>query len=182
VEPLVHFVVPLAALLLFGVELKKALSVSLFALLPDVDALFLVHRSLSHSIVVMLIVVAPFLVLIYKFKPRLQVYGLLGLLATVSHSVLDVFNGFTPILWPLYNYSVWIQAGLGVHIGSSPSVMSSARLLFEPVRFESFQGLDAPLFTGEGLILSLVLLSPVLLRAGRVVWRRIKGNWSFMLN
>jgi len=175
----VHFVVPFAALLLFGLEFKKALPISLLALIPDVDALFLVHRSLSHSIVVMLIVVAPFLLLAYKFKPKFSGYAMLAFMAAASHSVLDVFGGFTPLLWPLYNYSMWIKAGLGVYISSSPSVTSSAQLFLEPVRFELFRGLDAPLFTGEGLILSLVLLSPVLLKACRVVWSRIRLNWSF---
>jgi membrane-bound metal-dependent hydrolase YbcI (DUF457 family) len=177
-EPLVHFVVPFTALLLFGLEFRKALPVSLFALLPDVDALFLVHRSLSHSIVVMLIVVAPFLLLIHKFKPRLQSYAFLALMAAASHSILDVFAGYTPILWPLYGYSVWVQVGLGTHIGSSPSLSASAQLLTKPITFRQFQSLDAPLFTGEALILSVVLLTPVLLRACRTLWQRIKHSWS----
>lgn len=177
-EPSVHFIVPFTALLLFGMEFKKALPVSLLALLPDVDALFLVHRSLSHSIVVMLIVVAPLLLLSHKFKPRLLGYALVALMATVSHSILDVFAGYTPILWPLNGYSVWVQVGLGAHIGSSPSLAPSAQLLTKPIMFQQFQSIDAPLFTGEGLILSVVLLSPVLVKACRTVWQQIKRNWS----
>jgi len=178
-EPLVHFVVPLTALLLFGVRLKKALPISLLALLPDVDALFLVHRSLSHSIVVMLIMAMPFLMLTYKFKPKLQDYALLALMTGVSHSILDVFAGYTPILWPLYGYSVSIQVVLAAHIGSSASLTPTVQLLTKPITFQQFPSLDAPLFTGEGLILSVVLLAPVLLRASRAVWQRIKPNRSF---
>ena len=94
-EPLVHFVVPFAALMLAGVEFRKALPISLLALLPDLDALFLVHRSFSHSVVVMLIGIAPFLLLTYKFKPRVHGYALLMLMAVASHSILDVFAGYT---------------------------------------------------------------------------------------
>ena len=53
-KPLIHFIVPFTALTLAGVEFRKALPISLLALLPDLDALFLVHRSLSHSLVVLL--------------------------------------------------------------------------------------------------------------------------------
>lgn len=173
-EPLVHFVVPFAALMLAGVEFRKALPISLLALLPDLDALFLVHRSLSHSVVVMLIGIAPFLLLTYKFKPRVHGYALLVLMAVASHSILDVFAGYTPILWPLYGYSVWIKTELVAHIGSSPSLLPSVQLLMKPTTFQPFQSLDAPLFTGEGLILSTVLLLPVLLKVSKTGWQQIR--------
>jgi len=178
-EPLVHFIVPFTALLLVGVGFRKALLISFLAVLPDFDALFLVHRSLSHSIVLMLIVVAPFLFLTYKFKPKLQGYTLLALMAAASHSLLDVFGGYTPILWPLYGYSIWIRAELFAHFGSSPTLISSVQLLTKPITFQPFQSLDAPLFTGEGLILSAVLLTPVLLKSRRAVWQRIRNIVSF---
>lgn len=166
-EPIIHFVVPFVALTLLGVRPRKALPISLLALSPDLDALFLVHRSLSHSLVVMLIVMAPFLLLTYKFKPRLQSYALLALMSAASHSILDVFAGHTPILWPLYGYSVWIQAGFIAHIGSSPSLTPSLKLVTKPITFQPFPSLDAALFTGEGLILSAMLLTPILLEAFR---------------
>ena len=177
-EPLIHFVVPFTALMLVGVEARKALPISLLAVLPDLDALFLVHRSPSHSLVVVLSVMVPLLLLTYKFKPRLQGYVLLALLAVGSHLVLDLFTGYIPILWPLYGYSVWIHAELMVHIGGSTSLSPSVKLFTEPTAFQPFQTLDAPLFTDEGVILSAVLLSPVLLRACRGLWQRIRHSWS----
>jgi len=174
VEPLIHFVVPFTALTLAGVKFRKALPISLLALLPDLDALFFVHRSLSHSLIVVLSVTTPFLLLTYKFKPRLYGYALLALMAVASHLILDVFAGFTPTLWPLYRYSVWVQAGLVAHMGSSPSLTSSVKLITEPITFQPFQSLDAPLLTGEGLILSAVLLMPILLKALGAGWKRFK--------
>jgi len=174
VEPLIHFIVPFTALTLVGVKFRKALPISLLAILPDLDALFLVHRSLSHSLVVLLSVMVPFLLLTYKFKPSLYSYGFLGLMSVASHLVLDLFAGYTPILWPLYGYSAWIQVGLVAHVGSSPSLALSAKVkvLTQPVTFQPFQSLDAPLFTGEGLILSVILIMPVLLRAFKLRWQR----------
>lgn len=172
-EPLVHLVIPFAALLLMGIEAKKALPISLFALTSDFDALFLVHRSFSHSILVVLIVAAPFLLLIHWFKPKLQRYALLALMVAASHLILDVFGGYTPILWPLYGNSVWIQAELVTHVGSSPSLAPTTQLLTKPTTFQQFQSLDAPLFTGDGLILSVVLLAPILFKALKVLWQRV---------
>jgi len=174
VEPLIHFVVPFIALTLVSVKTKKALSISLLALLPDLDALFLVHRSLSHSLIIVLVVAMSMLLLTYKLRLRVYGYVGFGLLAVASHLVLDLFSGYTPLLWPLYGYSLWVQAGLVAHIGSSPSLTSSLKLLKESITFHPFLSLDAPLFTGEGLILSAVLLLPVLLRAFRAGWQRAR--------
>jgi len=168
--------VPFAALLLMDVKAKRALPISLVALLPDLDALFLVHRSISHSILVVLIVIAPFLLLTHKLKPRPRSYALLALMAAASHLVLDLFAGYTPILWPLYGYSVWIKTELVVHFGSSPSFVPSARLLMKPTTFQQFQSLDAPLITGEGFIILAVLLMPVLLKAFRAWWQRTRRS------
>ncbi|MGQ9552157.1 MAG: metal-dependent hydrolase [Candidatus Bathycorpusculaceae bacterium] len=175
-EPLIHFVVPFTALTLVGVKPGKALPVSLLAVLPDLDALFLVHRSLSHSLIVVLGVMVPLLLLTYKFKPRFYSYGFLALTSIASHLALDLFAGYTPILWPLYGYSVWIQAGLVAHVGSPPSLALSAQLLMEPITFQQFQSLDAPLFTGEGLVLTAVLLMPVFFKAFKAWWQRAGGR------
>lgn len=173
-EPIVHFIVPFIALTLVDVEFGKALPISFLAVLPDLDALFLVHRSLSHSIVVMSIVIAPFILLTYRFKPRLHGYVWLALFAVASHLVLDVFTGYTPILWPLYGYSLWVQAELMVHIDGSASLSSSVKLLTKPITFQPFQSLDASLLTGGGLILSAVLLMPVFFKAFKTWWRRAR--------
>jgi len=174
VEPLVHFVVPFAALMLAGVELRRALPISLFALLPDLDVLVFVHRSPTHSIIVMSMVAVPFLLLTYRFKLKVFSYALLAFAAGTSHLALDVFAGYTPLLWPLSGYSVWVKTELAGYIGSFPSFLSRAQLLVEPTSFQPFQSLDAPLFTGEGLILSVVLLFPVLLRFSRVGWQKVR--------
>ena len=82
-----------------------------------------------------------------------------------SHLILDLFTGYTPILWPLISYSLWIKAELSVHVGSSMFIIPSVKLLTQPTAFQRFQSLDAPLFTGEGLIISLLLTAPLLLKA-----------------
>ena len=161
-EPLLHLVVPFTALTLYGLEWRKALPLALLALLPDFDVFFRVHRSMSHSLVVISLVGLPLLMLAYRMKTPQA--GWLGLLAVASHIALDVFDGYTPVLWPLYGNSMWIQAELRAQISSSPTLTPALRLAMEPTRFIAFRSLDAPLFTGEGLIISMVLVLPLLFK------------------
>ena len=161
-EPLLHLVVPFTALTLYGLEWRKALPLALLALLPDFDVFFRVHRSMSHSLVVISLVGLPLLMLAYRMKTPQA--GWLGLLAVYSHIALDVFAGYTPILWPLYGKSVWIQTELRAHIGSIPTVVPALNVAMEPTRFNAFQSLDTSILTGGGLIISMVLVLPLLFK------------------
>jgi len=171
-EPLVHFVVPLVAFMLLGFDLRRSFLISLLALAPDLDALFLVHRSLTHSLMTLLGVSIPILIAIYRLKPMALKYGFMGLLSVASHIALDLPAGYTPVLWPLYNYSIWIQAELSAHIGSALTVALHLHMLTEPVSFEVAGSLDAPLFTGSGLIASLVVLAPFFVKRLEQRFRR----------
>jgi len=159
-EPLLHLVMPFTALTLYGLEWRKALPLALLALLPDFDVLFHVHRSMSHSLVVISLVGLPLLMLAYRLNnPQI---GWLGFLAVYSHIALDVFAGYTPILWPLYGNSVWIQTELRAYISSTPTVIPALNVAMKPTQFIAFQSIDAPLLTGKGLIISIILILPIL--------------------
>jgi hypothetical protein len=69
-----------------------------------------------------------------------------------------------PILWPLCD-SFWIKTELGFHVGSSVKLIPSFELLSGPTVFQHFQEFDAPLFTGDGLIISIILLLPSILKS-----------------
>lgn len=58
---------------------RKALFASLVSPTPDLDVLFSVHRSESHSLILLTIVVVPLLILTRKHK-ALRTYVLLGTL------------------------------------------------------------------------------------------------------
>ena len=142
-EPLIHFMIPFILLMFVGIEIKKAWAISLLALIPDLDALFHIHRSISHSIIIPIIVAVPLLLLCHK--NRILIF--LALFAVVSDSFLDLFVGYTPILWPLYNYLIWIHVRVMAHIGSSLSFSLSSQILTKPISFETFQYLDVPILT-----------------------------------
>ena len=156
-EPIIHFAIPFAMLLIFGVDVKKALPISMLALVPDFDALFLVHRSFSHSLPVILAAFALASPLIWKFKA--QKIAILAFLAVSSHLFLDLFSGFTPIMWPFYGYSIDIVIDLMVNMGNSTSLSFHNEILTQPISFDRFEDMTSPLFTGNGLIVSAVLLT-----------------------
>ncbi|MEM0253225.1 MAG: metal-dependent hydrolase [Candidatus Bathyarchaeia archaeon] len=162
-EPLLHFTIPFLSFLLVGVQPTKAFLLSLLALVPDLDALFLVHRSFTHSIVCISIILLIAVLMLRKFRSGMLRYAFMGFFAIASHLVLDVFTGFTPILWPLYNFSIWISLDITAHVGSLPSLMLHFTLLKEPITFVATKSLDAPIFTSYGLAIVAVLLMPVLI-------------------
>lgn len=162
VELLLHFTVPFAAFSSSGMNWRRVLFLSLIALAPDLDVLFHVHRSLSHSVLVLAVIVLPILALARK-HPTATRLTLLGAAGVLTHLALDLFQSYTPLLWPVANQSIWISTNLDVHIGSLPFFILSAKILTKPIDFAVFQSIDAPIVTNEGLGISLILLLPSLI-------------------
>jgi membrane-bound metal-dependent hydrolase YbcI (DUF457 family) len=163
VEALLHFAVPFAALRAYGLDWRRTFFVSIIALVPDLDVLLHAHRSVSHSVVVLAIIIIPILAVTTLTRNRsLTNLTLLAAVGVVSHLVLDVFGAYTPLLWPLSNQSVEILAALNFHVGSVPYFTLSLGLRTEPYSTGYFKSMDTPVITAEGLAISLVLLAPTL--------------------
>jgi membrane-bound metal-dependent hydrolase YbcI (DUF457 family) len=163
VEPIVHFVLPLAALLLLGVSLRRAVPLAMLGLLPDLDSVFLIHRSFSHSIVVIGLLFIPVFLLIRCLQPVHQGTVVLAFLVLASHVVLDL-GSLTPVFWPFYPFDVSLRFSLNLVVGNGVGFSPSLSVVQAPTDFSRMPGLDYPLFTEEGLFLSVVLLIPVLFR------------------
>jgi len=164
-ELLLHFAVPFAlSAPLLGV--RRALLVASVALIPDFDVLVYVHRSVSHSVLVLGFGVAVALALAFRLRRGLMaLVGVCGL-ALLGHPVMDMFQTLTPILYPVVNWSVWLDVRGRVLIGEVLKPVVSAETKLEPTLFRAFQSLDAPIFTSEGFIISTMLVAvPVLASA-----------------
>lgn len=161
-ELLIHFTVPFALTSpILGV--KKALVVGFIALLPDVDALLHVHRSITHSLILTIIIAIPVVATVASIKPKLASLGVASFLAVLSHLVLDVFQTYTPILYPLTQQSIHVDVNGGVIIGSGLNPYIKADIHTTPTDFTPFTQLDAPIFTSEGLAISIMLIAiPIL--------------------
>jgi len=151
VEPLLHFVVPFVSLRAVGVDLRKTTFASLIALTPDLDVVFNTHRSPTHSVVVVGLVLLAFLVLTWKRKTARPLV-LLAAFGVFSHLLLDLFQTSTPLFWPLMSQPLQLWPGPDFH-------MWSEVLVWYPASW-----LDAPLVTAEGLGISLILLAPTVVQ------------------
>ena len=169
-EPLIHFAVPFAVFTALGVKPKRALLLSLLALTPDLDVLFHVHRSVTHSLIPLLLVAAPLLALTWRRKPYRNLV-ILAFMAVSSHLLLDL-SGYTPILYPLLQDSFRIAFSCNMHYGSFPALSFNVLVESIPTVFVPFDSLDAPLFTTEGALISLTLLLPTFIEAFKQLWRR----------
>jgi len=162
-EPLIHFAVPFAAFTALGVKPKSAFFLSLLALIPDLDILFHVHRSISHSMVPLLALTIPLLGLTWKNKSRRNIV-FLALLAVTSHILLDL-TGYTPILYPIVKDSYCINVNFHMHFGSAPNFALDLQLNSKPTIFRFIESFDAEIFTSQGLLISAVLLASSLFKA-----------------
>ncbi len=153
-ETLIHIVLPLFVLILVGFELKKAFALSLLAILPDFDILFGVHRSISHSLIFVTLIFAPFL---FLTRNKLN-YLLPAFFVILSHPILDMFTGYTPILYPLYDKSVYIVTNLTVNTVNLLDIKFKFNIYKIPTTFHLIEA-DAPIFTNYGIVVFLTLLT-----------------------
>jgi membrane-bound metal-dependent hydrolase YbcI (DUF457 family) len=160
-EPLVHFILPLTALLLLGVELRTAAPLALLGFLPDLDALLLIHRSFSHSIIVMALIFLTILLITRHIRPTHQRIVVFAFLVVASHIMLDLYS-LTPILWPIYPFDISVKFALNIVLGNGVGLSPSFQMATTPTDFSRVAGLDYPLFTEEGLLLTAILLAPIL--------------------
>ncbi len=160
--------------ILGGVRIRKAFVLAFISVLPDFDVLFGVHRSMSHSIVVWLVAIAP-LYLYYWNRDREHIRDpLLVLLAGGVHILFDS-GSFTPVLWPLSLSSYAFYFDLFVHVGDRVAFEPLIGVTSVPTDFVSFTGFDAPLFSSEAFVISLALLTPVALQ----ILAKSKEYWVY---
>lgn len=149
-EEAIHVLLPFMLLLALRFEPLKALAYSMFGVVPDLDVLFGTHRSYTHSFVIVGAVLLP-LLLAAKVKGRAITPILVVTLVVFSHIFMDVFTGYTPVLYPLYDREVYIKYDLTVNT-TTYALKSDLKVMTEPVHFE-LKPVDAPILTENGLVL-----------------------------
>ncbi|HDD56793.1 MAG TPA: metal-dependent hydrolase, partial [Nitrososphaeria archaeon] len=139
-EPLLHFSIAFAlSAPILGI--RRALIVGVISLLPDLDALFHVHRSMSHSIVLLSIIMAASILISYKIESEAKFATVSGL-GLLSHPLLDLFQSPTPVLYPLSHNSYHVSPKLFVTISNGIVFHPAFSIESEPVNFASFHSMD----------------------------------------
>jgi len=156
-ELLLHFAIPFA-LVAPVLGLRRALLAGLVAILPDVDALMYVHRSLTHSIPLLMIPAILSVLASWKAGKGSRTIAACSL-SLLSHPILDLFQSPTPILYPLSQHSYHLSVKMNTLISEKIIPELSVRVNFEATNFSRFQTFDAPIFTDVGFITSLILIA-----------------------
>lgn len=163
-EPLIHFIIPLFLLIMFGFNTKKAFLISFLAILPDFDVLLHIHRSFSHSIFFILIFSVPAIIITKKFYKERHGDAIIAALVILSHPFMDIFTYYTPVLWPLFNKSIYIVTELTTNMNDVLDLNLKLNVYFEPIVFHQTTNIDAPIFSSTGFAISLVLLIGLILK------------------
>ncbi len=164
-EVLLHFSIPFSAVLSVTSRLRYAFLAGVFGVLPDLDILFGIHRSPSHSIPVILAIAVPILIMLSSKHSRYLKASEIALFGVLSHPILDLFDGYTPILWPFSSYSPWIKFSAEAYLSSTPSLNIDYQVLWQPTIFQPVEKIGGVLVTPLGAIISAALILPPLVIA-----------------
>jgi membrane-bound metal-dependent hydrolase YbcI (DUF457 family) len=163
-EPLIHFVIPFFLLMMSGFSIKKATFISLLAVLPDLDVLFHIHRSISHSIFFVLIFSFSAIIITRKYYKDRFNESIIATLVILSHPFMDAFTYYTPVFWPFFDKSIYIIAELTTKMNNVLDLNLRLQVNFEPIVFYQTTNIDAPIFSSAGVGVSLVLLIGLILK------------------
>jgi len=155
-EPAIHFAVPFVIIAFMGLKLRWAFISGLIGVIPDLDALFFFHRSVSHSLILPIILL-PLLILFWK-KRELRYPLLIISIGLASHSLMDFIVGYTPILWPLSDNSFYLLFEWKLVIESHPTLLLEVALLQKSFGGGAFTTFDATILTAEGFVVASLLI------------------------
>ena len=160
---MVHIILPLFVMSMIGMRLRVALPLSLLAVVPDLDVLFGVHRSVLHSVVVVVMIFIPIIIITKVLNERIVKYAIASFMVILSHIFLDMFTGYTPVLWPLFNKSVYIVTSMTVNTVNIYDIKLTFHMYLKPVEFRLHE-MDAPIFTNSGVALTCLFLVGTILK------------------
>ena len=143
------------------VRKRIALLISIFGVLPDIDALLHVHRWITHSLVLLCVIAIPIVIMfssISKLK-RFRILVLTAIALYCIHIVADLFVASTPMLWPITNYSYYIKFEINGVITSSAIYLKPLIAVYTTrTRFDTYSRIEGPIATPTSIFFALAIL------------------------
>ena len=152
---LTHFAVVFALTSPF-LGTRRAFAAGVIALLPDLDVLFHVHRSMTHSAIFLLLFALPTAYLAHKGGVGWKTLALV-VASLLSHPILDMFQDYTPILYP-FSDAVFVEVKAGFLFGEGINPFFDLNVYTTAVNFKPFASLSGSLLLPQTLPLSLALI------------------------
>jgi len=159
-EPALHFSIPLVLLSFLNFSPIVCILASFVAILPDFDIFVHRHRLETHSFFVYL----PLLFFGFILNGFISKLLIASWLSLSIHVLLDSLGGYTLALWPFINDYVSFKLNVDIKFGSSLNFLP--KLKMDRKKVEKREGeFNAPVITGEGLFLSLILATVFIIKA-----------------
>ena len=159
-EVLIHLILPAAALIVMGFDRKLVLYLCPFAVIPDIDILFGIHRMMLHSIFVLGAISIVLLTYTFHYKPEWKTHAIIISILLLSHPLLDLITGPLQILWPI---NLWFYVKITAPM-IDPSTLAIyftefpiQLLIYTPLDIIPGTGEPFPIFENTGL-LALILI------------------------
>jgi len=133
-----------------ALPLRHAALLALVGLLPDVDALLKIHRSATHSLL-LVVAAAPAIPALKRHAK----YAALALAIYALHIVLDVFTAPTPALWPILGESYTITIKVDGIVADKVAVTPHVEIDAEPAHFTQVQAVEGPIVSTTGLVVAI---------------------------
>ncbi len=158
-DPLLHYIVSFIVAKR-RYRILQALLISLVGIVPDLDVVFHIHRSATHSLVILCIVAFLIYVFLKLFiKNSAKAIAILGtcVLLYLLHILMDIFTGLTPLLWPITNYALFIDIRIDFTMGSSPCIDMPIRIVIKPYTMEMYEVIRGSIATPISIALATAL-------------------------
>ena len=163
-EPLVHYIIPFIILGMLGISIKKAALFSLLAILPDIDVIFHIHRSFSHSFFFILFFAVPAIIIINNYYKPLFNDSIIAALIVLTHPFMDMFDNYTPVFWPLYSKSIRLVTECTTNMNNVFDLNFNFNILTKPIVFYRPGLIDTHIFSSVGVGVSILLLTGLILK------------------
>lgn len=137
---------------------KQAAILALIGLIPDVDALFRIHRWATHSLLLTAIISSIAITIALKRGFKYTSYITLIALLYGLHIAMDVFVAPTPLLWPLTSQAYMIDIQIsGVIAEGGIGILANITATTEPINFTQQPYIEGPIISTTGIIAAIAV-------------------------
>jgi len=145
-------------MILFQKKIINALLFACLAIIPDLDIFFNIHRSASHSVVIIALLFIPFFLINRRWKSGRTSDLVLSLISVTSHPIFDMLSGYTPVFWPIFNRSIIIIAHLNFEVDSIYKIGLDLKMNIMPTVFNNITDFKATILTGPQFLIIISIM------------------------
>ncbi|MEM0361262.1 MAG: metal-dependent hydrolase [Sulfolobales archaeon] len=144
------------------VSLKYAVLLALVGLLPDIDALFRIHRWFTHSLIIASLAFLAAYVIALKLKPKASKLVITAYILYSAHIILDIFTAPTPIIWPLTSMSYMFKVGIdGIISADGVAITQNIKLDITPADFTQRPMIEGPIISETSLTTAVAVATAI---------------------